>query len=666
MKLFFGSGAGRAGHSAPSAPALKSAPDRSGAYSDQFDLIKREGHRRPPPVIGAPTLVWHLGVWPKNADDPQDADVKVAFDDNCSAAERFEKALDQQARRRKAYRDSLNHVVLTLQERGRTPGGAPEKFSWSSGDDLNSSGDLYDEAVGFTLWWGDSGPVAGSSPGADSLRVRVHFEANSDFFTCSFYIDAGKAWGIPAVYGPSDPGFSGDRRRLIFDAINAVRQTAERRLHSSAIDADLLPEKEVSPEEARANLGAAQFLYEDIWEKFQADFKIDRAFLATGRGEIFADFRGLVAATADDAAAPGDGAARGYEPYAKFENAASRESNEANAVLKAWWPFLRRLAPNADYREFIASTLLNGRAIYVTPLGALDEFDARDEGPDILSDIPAGSLPKKAAGLSPIRYMFLSKGEPNRRQIGRMVERINNIGTLRLFALKDIAIIRMASNTIRMRGQHLDHVTNAWSEARKAVLDDPDINRMAKSGNAREAEELRNDRLTELTERVESHLFDISAALDAMGKGAAGALPFVVARSQKYIAQFQELVSLLKPGNIETWVSYDQFVQRGLLPTFEFIAGVGVRLRALRDRLQATTEAVQTSAVSIQTAATRHNTDVLSGIAIDWKKTQSLVTSWAIVLAFLEFDQVRHGVWCLIAGGFNYAVSLLRIAFPFF
>lgn len=526
-----------------------------------------------------------------------------------------------------------------LQESGRAST-QREQLEWGEAGGDSPAGALYDQSLGFTLRWGDTGPVANTDPSPDALRLRVHLEVNADFYTCSFYLDAGKPWGRPALYHPSDAGFAGNRRRRIFEAIDRARAIAEARLRSDAIDADLLPEAGVTASEARDLLGAADFLYEELWAEFERDFQIGRTAIATQSGEIFADFRGLVVATADDAPSPGAAAAKGYEPYAKYKNASGDELNETNAVLKAWWPFLRRLTPNADYREFVASTVMNRRAIYVTPLGAPDEFDSRDKAASLAEEIPALAIPAAADTRTPIRYMFLSKGEPNRRQIGRIVERINNLGTLRLFALKDIAVVREASSIIRMRGQHLDEVTNAWSSARQVILRQSETALAKRGRRKRRLERARNEGLTRLTDDVEGHLIDINAHLDSMGRGAAGALPYVIARSQKHTRQFQELVGLLQPETIETWVSYDQFVQRGLMPTFEFVAGVGQRLKALRDRLQATMEAVQTSAVSIQTAATRHNTDILSDLAVGNKFTGAAVTALTLLLAALNLDKL--------------------------
>jgi hypothetical protein len=77
------------------------------------------------------------------------------------------------------------------------------------------------------------------------------------------------------------------------------------------------------------------------------------------------------------------------------------------------------------------------------------------------------------------------------------------------------------------------------------------------------------------------------------------------------VREFRVLLKTLNVGNVPTWVSYEQFVMRGLQPAFDEISDTGRRLRALRARLGTVTEMIETSALVGQSAATRHNTAVL-------------------------------------------------------
>src|SRR5262249_27224191 len=93
----------------------------------------------------------------------------------------------------------------------------------------------------------------------------------------------------------------------------------------------------------------------------------------------------------------------------------------------------------------------------------------------------------------PVRYLFLTKRDPHPRQIGRIVERINTMGTLRLFALKDWSAIKDADPFIRMLGQELDQTTRKWSIKRKKSKTG---HRSVRSGKKRQIRSFRNLRIS--------------------------------------------------------------------------------------------------------------------------------------------------------------------------
>ena len=123
--------------------------------------------------------------------------------------------------------------------------------------------------------------------------------------------------------------------------------------------------------------------------------------------------------------------------------------------------------------------------------------------------------------------------------------------------------------------------------------------------------DIRHAALYEVSNEVETELIDISSKLDELGFGATGGLHFRLNRSAYYVREFRILLKTLGVANIQTWISYEQFVRRGLAPAFDYMASVGKRLRAVRSRLLTITETIETSALVGQSAATRHNTAVL-------------------------------------------------------
>jgi hypothetical protein len=468
---------------------------------------------------------------------------------------------------------------------------------------------------------------------------------------------------------------------------------------------DLVPPDDLDPSEDGELLRARNLLYVRIWEELTREMDFSLQGLAGERGEVFANFRGLVMPAAVSSGGP-------VTPLAKFSADPKFDADgpEANAVIKAYWPFARRITPAADYREFIACGVMHWRALYITALGASSQYDPEEDRPQAISDKgerDIGVRPEEVAGDAdstldddgsvwkrrrdghnhPVRYLLLTKGQPNRRQIGRIVERINAMGTMRLFALKDLEAIRGADGPIRMLGQELDMITGQWSSKRQLVegltsfwkLDSarysPDYDSIQRdlkyvstpgpvgilirllgrvlyfmvmpSRAKRVFHEEQNNRVLDakyqllyrISSRIEGRLIKLGATLDQLGQKAVGGLHFRINRSRHYVREFRVLLKTLNVGSVPTWVSYEQFVMRGLQPAFDEISDTGRRLRALRARLGTVTEMIETSALVGQSAATRHNTAVLRSA------TAVLLSILGIVVLRITFPKV----WEVIA-----------------
>jgi uncharacterized membrane-anchored protein len=208
------------------------------------------------------------------------------------------------------------------------------------------------------------------------------------------------------------------------------------------------------------------------------------------------------------------------------------------------------------------------------------------------------------------------------------------MGTMRLIALRDYGIVRDASTQIQLRGQELDTMMRKWSTGRFDVRRNFEALKAGKSDEDRRLVQDKEDAaIQELADRVENDLIDLSAALDAVGIEAVHGLHFRINRSRYYVQEFESLLGTLKVGTIDTWVSYDQFVTRGLKPAFDFIESVGGRLLGLRTRLQSVLEGIETSALVKQSAATRENTAQLRSIATAFAKLQKWLRVVSVLLA---------------------------------
>ena len=53
---------------------------RFNPYSRHYEALKRIGHNRPSSAFGAPTLVWHLAMWPFRLSDPTHVQIEPEID----------------------------------------------------------------------------------------------------------------------------------------------------------------------------------------------------------------------------------------------------------------------------------------------------------------------------------------------------------------------------------------------------------------------------------------------------------------------------------------------------------------------------------------------------------------------------------------------------------
>ena len=125
-------------------------------------------------------------------------------------------------------------------------------------------------------------------------------------------------------------------------------------------------------------------------------------------------------------------------------------------------------------------------------------------------------------------------------------------------------------------------------------------------------------RVTDLNRTIsqtERRLIAIGSELDNIGEGGSGRLLYVIDRANMFVKEFERMYPTLEIEDVKGWISYEQFVLRGLLPTFDSIRSAGQRLIALRNRLQMIMNTIQTSALIIEATSTRENTTTLRKIA---------------------------------------------------
>lgn len=631
-------------------------------YTSGYEHYLTEGQHRPPPSMSAPALVWNLAIWPALLYGEIETDPHLSIEQRRSR---------QDEKTEKFFQD-INSFLEALQQRGRVAGSGIGRLNLTrpslAANQIRHNGAERDpplhafkicepQSLAFTLWWQDSAGktvlnTRQTNPAPSDCRIRVQVQSHLDHVSLTIVIDPGKAWSAPRESDLTH--LAGTRRARIGAHLEAIARSAARQIETGAIEGPNVPEANVGADEALALETASRFCFDDIWREFAASFGFE-AIVDTLRkdespiGEVFSDTRSVVLADRTwPEALPEAGttlrdairARKGLPPRSDDANGApgfgvfprfNAEAGEPNSVLKAYMPFVRRMAPGSDDQDIIACGVFDWRALYVGALALHDWQFERDETDRIEDLYPAGSMEGRPAATQ-LRQLFLSKGQPHAKQIGRIVDRVNAITTMRHFALRNWQTIRNASYHIRILGDTLDGTLSRWNTERLDI--EEDLRRAGDKQPEQDKKDIRTHRLSRLNERTEQTLVKIGAELDNIGQGGSGRLLYVIGRATYFSKQFQALLDLLEVDNIQTWVTYRQFVERNLASTFDSIETTGSRLLSLRNRLESVTNMVQTSALIVQTAATQSNTETLRRLASSGQQQLLAMLSLAFALLF--------------------------------
>ncbi len=233
----------------------------------------------------------------------------------------------------------------------------------------------------------------------------------------------------------------------------------------------------------------------------------------------------------------------------------------AHDVVDAAWPILRyaqfeKSDEHAHGRpEYTVSKVQGGRAIYMSALGRL----ARRGG---------------AVSIEPVVYVLIP-AHGNGWQIGRVVERLHTLGTLRIASMRDILAIRRVN--VRL--------SSLWAAIQRLP--------------PREA-------LSALQANLPPYQYpgtvsrEVNRLLNRFGRGRqppseeeevdrlflSSSLNYRSARSALYIARFREEAERLRIGRIEGFQPYDEYVARRINDAQTFIGRVGRRYQELTQRRQ--------------------------------------------------------------------------------
>jgi Protein of unknown function (DUF3422) len=253
-------------------------------------------------------------------------------------------------------------------------------------------------------------------------------------------------------------------------------------------------------------------LFTDLLGEESGIFDLDR---------LFADFRSIIVPSALQL----DG-----EPHTQ-PNKIADPARILNAMASLFSQFNDR-AP-----ELMGSLFLDERVAYVSSLGS--------------HYVQPG---EQVASVKPVRYMMYADGV-SRWQTGRLIERLNTMGTYRLAAQRDLSGLNRVSDRLQSIGRVLDGI------------------------------DLINGSFESSTFQAQYQAFNKAAVESESRTLAHNGVSFRVERSRFYVQLFQSLVRDLRSTRVPGYQSYPDFVRRRYGPTWDRIDRIGVRYERLAKRL---------------------------------------------------------------------------------
>jgi hypothetical protein len=520
---------------------------------EHYDDLMGGARRKPALPIAGPAVTWHLAFWCPN--DPIDPiDVVGANDPNdpilrheiwVKTIEKFILALYHRLKDRKLnpYTRSLgkekqqlyllNNTYLATDKTGDSP------------KSLRTKGATRYQTFRVRFYYG-------------SMPVSVSFELHDEYFTLSTIIDL--AWPAHVEPTPDEEGDCATIEGLKKDS-TAIKLLTKAIKDFNKIASEHYKQAKLQRSEKDNNLVHRQAfeepyhkIYHIIWDDFfERVFDFPYKALKEGRsklGGVFADFRGFVAAAEDETFISGPGkylSKDSLEQRIGIKYFDARDAVHRADVLLPWLKADEGFAQADEAREpdrtepveFTLSVLLRKRALFATALGA--------------------QLSRRRGQQGPITYIVLARN-PARWQVGRLIDRLQMLGTLRLAALYNLPHLIRADAQLR----NLEDATKDFMS--------PQLQRQSQ-----ELKDILPGWSKDFNE-IEQQLKDGKAQI-------AGGLAYRVERSGYYRSQFEGHLDGFRIKRIEGFSPFDEAVNRRLAGDYELIRTVGEHHRRLQETL---------------------------------------------------------------------------------
>ena len=316
-----------------------------------------------------------------------------------------------------------------------------------------------------------------------------------------------------------------------------------------------------------------RYFFQKFWEDYEAMVLSEPSVKALSEDDafrqVFADFRGFIFSeraiefTSDEAAlGPGKSPQWGRDAKKKFLPLVQ----DPDAAKKQRY-------------ECAVNYVLDGRAFYMSTLAP---------------QMPSMPLAERI----PLEFIVYANQRPrnsktviNRWQLGRLVDRLLVLGTMRLCALRDVQLLHEAGRELGKLDESTQKAREAIAaiEARISVAKESRVGRLKQHRVAVSNQnpvpaggtETSDEEVMDLIGKAHIKLNDITGEfLKKTGSG----LLYRIERSRYYVQRFDDNVKLLRIKRVEGDQPYDQFIKRRLGSEFDFIDRLGIRYeRATRN-----------------------------------------------------------------------------------
>lgn len=497
--------------------------------SQQYHHMNAGAHRRPPPQISAPALIWHRGFWMPEEE-----------------AQRRAKGPTEGSPWKECVDNALAHLLRALIR--DTPAGDCTSPNYERDDDV-----LYlfnHKVTGLTEPTFELETIA---PDEKSVRhvvftariryaglwltvgARLHHENFVILFALDFSGDVDET----SVEGPA--------LKEMADEFHALHELIVNRY-----DRDRKAEKQSGSREILfdatydVDRPTAENLSKELIARFRGfvdrvcDGALHRPCNAKpgslrGVGELFADFIGLVYSLH----IKNDSLTYAYQPEdqgplkmsAQVGGTDFRRKNGLN-VLDAAWPIVTSADCKSDIDrahgdpEYVVAAFNDGRTLYVSSLGRLNAAEGE---------------------FTPLIYTLIVS-YPSPWRLGRFIDKLNTVGTLRLAALRDLPDINNASNEIDR------------------------VSRLLAVGNERHGRE--------------PDLEEIEKEFSRIGQAMALGLSYRIVRSRYYVNSYKDTVESLRPEHLQGYQFYLNFIRSRVFDAFYYIDRVGARYDSLKGEIE--------------------------------------------------------------------------------